>query len=347
MNRKRGFTRSRDFIIAIIVIVIIGAFLIPGSYYLGKAIESGEFGFGAKTKEEKKEVIRGVFGVYPEVMLRSATDYGDFEVSGWEKEEYEIVVTFEARARKTERAISLLDECSAVLEKGIVEGKSEGTLKIDKPETYGSENIRTKVEMYLPEKAYQIYFKTSYGDIGLQGIKGPRLDLSTSYGEICLRDTNNKNARLITVHGDVDVSHATIENLDISSSYADLELESVTGERAHVHTSYGDIDVLNTSIAQADIETTYGNVFAAVSQGEYHLRTSYGDVKIDVAPESKIDFAVGAIHGSINIKIPDVIYRFDEEDNKMGYSKGLERAKEKIKLDIQTTYGSVDIFQSF
>jgi len=118
MNRKKGFTRSRDFIIAIIV--IIGAFLIPGSYYLGKAIESGEFGFGAKTKEEKKEVIRGVFGVYPEVMLRSATDYGDFEVSGWEKEEYEIVVTFEARARKTERAISLLDECSVVLEKGIV-----------------------------------------------------------------------------------------------------------------------------------------------------------------------------------------------------------------------------------
>jgi DUF4097 and DUF4098 domain-containing protein YvlB len=347
MNRKKGFARSRDFLIAIIVIAAIGAFLIPGSYYLGEAIETGKFEFGMKAKEEKKDVLRGNFGDYPEVVLRGTIDYGDLKVSGWEEKEYEIVVTFEARARKTERAISLLDECSVALEKEITEGKPEAELKINKPRTYGNENIITKVEMHLPEKAYQIYFKTLYGDVELEGIRGATMDLSTSYGEITLRDTNSKNVRLITTYGDADISRANIENLYISGSYADLKLERVNGERMNVHTSYGDIDALNLSIAKTDIATSYGDVFAAISQGEYRFLSSYGNVKIDVAPETKIDFAAGTLHGSINIRIPDIIYRFDEEDSKIGYSKGFEHSKKKIKLDIQTTYGSIDVFQSF
>ena len=148
-------------------------------------------------------------------------------------------------------------------------------------------------------EAESLFVHTSAGGIRVEtGVLAGDLDLESTSGDITVKDVRAAFYKLVTSSGSAT-------------------LDGCSGP-LYFRTSPGDVEIRHCSDAQLDIETSSGEVNfsgSLAAEGDHRVKSSVGDVRIELPVKAAFDLDVQTAHGDIDIA-PDfsvVMTSFDEQ----------------------------------
>ncbi len=200
-----------------------------------------------------------------------------------------------------------------------------------------------------------VEFKTRFTSFGIQLFSDVNLDIyiprtyanklniSTSSADVIIKDLSSTLSDLVidTSSGDIELVNIEVENkTDLSTSSGDITLKSVSSD-IDFYTSSGDLDVSNldgdfigiTSSGEIDLHSISENFYI-------NIRTSSGDVDVNVNNEASFDFTTSTSSGDIEVNFT---YTVDGTTNTEDYITGSVGESSNNELIINTSSGDITI----
>lgn len=131
-------------------------------------------------------------------------------------------------------------------------------------------------------------FKTSSGDVRLQGVRNAPLRVETSTGDITLINSEFEGGlSLATSTGEVQLSHVTLAQSDsvyLKSDTGDISFHEVTAGSVKMESNSGDVELTSVLLTgELRIETDTGDVEIERSDaGSLWIETDTGDVEVEL-----------------------------------------------------------------
>lgn len=142
-----------------------------------------------------------------------------------------------------------------------------------------------KVYVSLPEVTYNLYVKTSNGQITLNGLTLDTVSLKTSNGMIGITDLNVSMLTADTSNGNIDMKDVVASLITSETSNGSLLFDNVNAPALEGKTSNGRITASNIVSANLKLNTSNGkiNIKVVGNFADYKVRTSTsnGNVKIN------------------------------------------------------------------
>lgn len=222
----------------------------------------------------KLELIKEkTFQVKPGGTLGVEASGADVKIMSWDKEEVQVKIFGNERAREKMRfEIEQTENSVRVL----VKKRSSWSFF-----EWGSYDV--KIEAMVP-KNYNPDITTSGGDISVYNLTG-RFELKTSGGDVSSKDSNGE-LMVRTSGGDITLTNHN-GNSDISTSGGDIHTIKLNGN-LRASTSGGDVDV-DCANGKINVGTSGGDVTVAYSGDGRGIKatTSGGDIRIKVPADFK------------------------------------------------------------
>lgn len=279
--------------------------LFLGTFY----VSAEEYGAAS----EKKREVSKTFQVSLSDNLSIENRYGNITVTHWNKNEIEIKVVIEAKARNDQRVEELLNYVDIILDKtgNMVRGATSM-----KSFSGTKNNERLTVNYYIskPSKV-KPYFEQRYGNINLPlendaqttlnvkygNINGGNfsedLKVECSYGNIEVEDLNTASMEL-SYCGRVKIGNGKV--LSMESRYSNGKIGNMG--QLNLELSYGNFNIEN--IGTANIDSKYSNLDIRRLDKYIYTEFSYGTIDIQEVSSTLNEIKAEARYGNLNITIP-------------------------------------------
>lgn len=153
-------------------------------------------------------------------------------------------------------------------------------------------------------------FSNEYGDVNINNTSFGDFSLKSNSGALTLQGIKAGDVDLITEYGNVKIADSSIGGGRMESDSASFMLDTLAAESLNIKSTYGDISVRNSDIRS---ET-------AISSESGNVSVRYKDRAEDLA------FDVKSEYGSIKIGLENVMYDYNEGQNKKGVIGGGTRS---------------------
>ncbi|UCH57386.1 MAG: DUF4097 family beta strand repeat protein [Candidatus Bathyarchaeota archaeon] len=234
---------------------------------------------------------------------------GPIQVSTWARDEYSIELDIRAKGETQSEAERHMEELDIEFRDTDDQGKKRLTLGYDIPPMAHSLYSIT-VRAYLPGEAVI------------------ELDLGSNNGGISLEDLGGGVIYLSTSNGALSFENVRVERVRASSSNGGI---------------FGDL-----SAKYADFSTSNGRIELSLSStvsGEYHLGTRNGWIELDLSSSAQVgyDIDLSTSNGGIDIDLPNLDYRIDQNTRKRVVTEGFSGKLIQITIHASTSNAGIDV----
>lgn len=297
----------------------------------------------------KKKEVKKVFKVSASDVLEIENQYGNITVTHWEKNEIEIRVVIEAKARNNKRVEELLEYADVRIEHSGNTVSGETSMA-----NFGGtkNNERLAVHYYISKPAkIKPHLRLRYGNIILPQENEANTTLEVKYGNINAGDFTGK-LKINSSYGNIEVGDFTDaqmtlaycgtvvigdgQDLSIDSRYSNGSLGDI--EQLELEASYGKYKM--NKIEAIELSAKYSNFDIQELGKELRGSFSYGTINIKHVSSALRKIQAAARYGKFNIYMP-VNMSFDVVAHNMKYatytiSGGFNVTKEKNGHDHHT-----------
>jgi hypothetical protein len=233
-------------------------------------------GLAEEADFSKKKELNQSFSVSPNDQLNVDNRYGSITVAHWDKNEVNIRVVIESKARNERRVQEELDKVQVELKKTANTVYAVTSIK----NTAGwNNNSRITIDCYITMPS------------------GLTATLAQKYGNINLPEKNEGKCNIELKYGNLKAGSFT-ESAVIDAGYGNITLENVKNLRMEVkycgNVSLGNGDDIYIDskysrlklhdVENLDIDNSYGNITAG-NVSSFSIKTRYGNVNIDNVKE--------------------------------------------------------------
>lgn len=177
-----------------------------------------------------------------------------------------------------------------------MEQLSSGSLVVD---TSSGELVASGLDV-----AGSVDLETTSGDVTLREVEASSLTIHTKPGTIWVEDGIVDSALdLEAISGDITAMSVHAPSYNLATSAGSIMLDGCGGP-LNVRTVSGDVEIRNCSDAVLDIETSSGGVEfvgSPAAEGEHRVKSSVGDVQIEIPANTAFDLDIQTAHGDIDI----------------------------------------------
>jgi DUF4097 and DUF4098 domain-containing protein YvlB len=146
--------------------------------------------------------------------------------------------------------------------------------------------------------------ETVSGDVALREMKASSLAIRTKPGAIWVEDGVVDGALdLEAISGDITAIGVHAPSYNLTTSAGSIMLDGCGGP-LNVRTVSGDVEIRRCVDAVLDIETSSGGVEfvgSLAAEGEHRVKSSVGDVQIEIPADTAFDLDIQTAHGDIDI----------------------------------------------
>jgi hypothetical protein len=234
---------------------------------------------------------------------------GPVSVSTWDRSEYSVELLIKAKGTTTSQAEKNLEDFVIDFDESVVQGQGRLVLAYGIPVTsYNKYSVQ--VEAFMPADALiDLELESSNGAMSLKNIVGDEIHLDTSNGAFAFDNVYAESINAETSNGAIS---------------GDFEAPD-----AFISTSNGAIDL----------------ILPCTVTGEYILRTSNGQVDLEVSSSSGVGYDLDAStsNGVVSIGLPNLDYSVNQRTSKEARTVGFEGKEIQITLDVSTSNGNINI----
>lgn len=334
-----------------------------------------------KGKIEKSKTIKKEFSVGANALVRIDNKFGNLDVVTWDENRVVMEITIKVNGNSESKVAEQLNNIdvqfsnsnSEVYAKTVIEKKSSSGWFGSNSNNVNFE-INYKVKMPVSNGAD---FTNDYGSISLNEING-RANINCDYGKIIIGKLNHSNnsinidytnnSTIDFMNGgsiNADYSGFTVDKakkIDLNADYTNSTFENI--EDLMFNCDYGNIEVGNGNNIEGNgdyLTMKFGTLFKRIKlSADYggikinklmkgfenvQIDADYTGVKINVDPAAEYRFTVKTSYGGLSIDNEKVNYEKRIEKNSSKFYEGyLGSASSKSQINIETTYGSIKIY---
>lgn len=213
---------------------------------------------------------------------------------------------------------------------------------IDKPDIYGVKtkalsNTVVNLNVQIPKKKFL------------------RIYISTFNDKIQVSDISCSTLMCTAPKGRITISGVSCDIIDCSTSRSKIELSDIVSKKLFVKTSDSPVTADNINCSLCHIKTSDNRIFFAFSdefagKNETTLTTSNGKIEADLylLPETGVYVDGSTTDGNINIDIPDIYYKINEQSipgssHVICQRENFNTAKNTVKITAHTTNAWIGI----
>lgn len=291
-------------------------------------------GWAAKPESVKKKEISKSFNVSRSDLLLTDNRYGNTTITHWDKNEVQIRVEIEAKAKNDEQAQTTLDRVQIEIKKTGNTISAVTSLKEQSSSFWnnGNRNERFTINYFIsmPSKL--------------------AIDLSQKYGNINLPEKNEGKSTIQVKYGNLNAGSFT-QPLDLEVKYGNVKMDDVTradmdfgycgsvsignAEQINADNKYSNMNIKNCT--RIDLENKYGNVsIKSLDKGSIEIKYSeahidllkdrldvgelaYSSLTIKEISANFSNLSVDAHYGNLNVGIPSrASFKVSAENMKYG-----------------------------
>ncbi|WP_420571229.1 hypothetical protein [Kordia sp.] len=316
----------------------------------------------AVSQHKSTEEIKEIHAFSNESKLYLENKYGDIFVSGWDKNNIEIVVNIEAESKTEEKAEKLLKRVQTSIVVSDKEVKLTSTIAkkeggfLGRLDPFKNEKTKINYTIYMPKNATIEAYNT-YGNIIISDWNG-MLKSEIEHGEIQLSSTI-RNANLTVKHGKlnavrIEESHITVKdatvtihngnNLKIDADGSEMTLNNM--KNLALYSNKDNIDILKVDGITGNIK--HSKTFLKNLGGKTKLDLHYGELRIlkHITASPNIDINQKESEVYINISETNIAFKAKLEQGVLRIPKTMDNIeseiidrKDKIR-HISATYGA-------
>lgn len=183
--------------------------------------------------------------------------------------------------------------------------------------------------------AANVVLMTKNAPIKIKGVAAPHLQASTSNAPIDMQKVQAKSIDLVTSNARIELEDVTAEEAKLKTSNGPINIDATDIKQLFTKTSNGGIK-LRDIIKKADADDT-GNEYAI----EAH--TTNSGIKISLPQEVGYKIQASTSVGRVDSNISNFYFSDKEKDYLNGKSDGYENFKQKAKINLSTSNGSIKI----
>lgn len=210
-------------------------------------------------------------------------------------------------------------------------------------------------------EAASLTVNSSSGDVFLTDVDSSEVEINASSGDITASDMrSDKRINFKASSGDIDIDQWTVNlaNLSASSGYirgknilgsvlsidassGRIELDKISVDDLMTRASSGKIKIAHLSSSHSDIFASSGNVLVGMDswKGNMNIKSSSGDVLVELPSGSKFNFSLNASSGKIKSD-----FKLLTEISGLSHSKIKGEANGGgYELDIKASSGDITI----
>jgi hypothetical protein len=262
---------------------------------------------------KQKEITRS-FNISLNDQLNVDNKYGNITVTHWEKNEVDIRVVIESKARNERQVQEGLDRVQIELKK--TANTVYAVTSIKNTTGWNNNNNKITINYYiampsklaatlsqkygninLPEKNEgKCNIELKYGSLNA-GSFTESIDIDAGYSNVTLEDVKNLHME-VKYCGNVSLGNG--ENVYIDSKYSRLELHDAG--KLDIDHSYGNVTVRNVN--NLSIKTRYGNAHVEYVKENLKIRAlDYGSLTVDKVDPNFKNIDAAARYGNLKLSI--------------------------------------------
>ena len=280
-----------------------------------------------KGRYTKEKTIKKEFSVSSNTTLEIDNSYGNLDITTWDENRIEIVVSITTNGNNEEKVQKKLDNIDVDFSESSNYVSAETKFNKNKSRSWwnwGNNNVNMKINYTIKmPMSNNVKLSNDYGAIDIDKLKG-RAEISCDYGKITTKElmADNNDVRFAYTNncyfeyiksGEVnaDYSSYTIskaKTLDINANYTKSTIENA--ENVIYKNDYGSLKVDNINNIEGNgdyLTLRLGNVY-----GNIAVKADYGSFKIDNLAANAGNVNIQSDYMKITIGY-DAAYSFDFE----------------------------------
>lgn len=220
-------------------------------------------------------MIDETFNVREGATLIADVTHADFKIVTGSGSEARVEVIIDSR-RRMDRAKEVFEEMNW----RVTQEDGDIVILADEIRRWNNINLDIDVVVHIPSR-FNIDMESSHGDIFLGDIEG--------------------EVSIVTSHGDVEMANATSNRIWVKSSHGDIEGGVLKAGIVELQTSHADIEFAGIESTEFKASTSHADVEIGKLYGAARIRTSHGDVNVELADAEGAD--IETQHGDVDIYI--------------------------------------------
>ncbi|WP_108868395.1 hypothetical protein [Aquimarina aquimarini] len=337
---------------------------------------------GPKGKYSKEKTLKKEFSVNANALLEIDNNYGNLDITSWEKNQINIQVIIKVSGNDEEKVIKKLKsinvEFSHSSQKVTAEtvfNKNEGSWW-DKWTNGSNNNLSMKINYIIKVPVTnKVNLENNYGSITLDKIKGDAT-INCDYGQIIIGEllgntnkididyTNNSSISYIR-NGKINADYSNFEignsnYIDLNADYTQSKFKSV--KKLNYNCDYGGIrvengdeitgnsDYLSSKFGSINkrlsIDSDYGSIRVNALQPSFEnvtINTDYTSITIGYENDCNFDFMIENSYGGIKLDETINLQKKYVKDNKKNYQGYSGQSNTGKTINITSSYGGVKI----
>ena len=184
--------------------------------------------------------------------------------------------------------------------------------------------------------------KTDFGDTTYENGSAASLGIETKSGKVSLTKITVRNELKITSDfGEIELVQAMAGSYDLHTNSGSIDIDGAQ-KQLKVNTDFGGIDIKNAENVTLDVSTKSGTITftGSLSEGPHTVTSEFGQIDLDLPPDSKLDVSLETDFGSVSSEIPITVIldgKLDKEKKEGTMNGGGD------SLSVQTKSGDINI----
>ena len=283
----------------------------------------------AERSGAEEVMIDETFNVREGATLIADVTHADFRIVTGSGSEARVEVIIDSR-RRMDRAKEVFEDMNW----RVMQEDGDIVILADEIRRWNNVNLDIDVVVHIPAR-FNLDMESSHGDIELGNIEG-EVSIVTSHGDVEMADATSNRIWVKSSHGDIEGGMLRAGVVELQTSHADIEFASIESSEFNATTSHADVEI-GKLYGATRIRTSHGDVNVELADGEgADIETQHGDV--DVYMASKVGMDLDLRGGDVNVgRSLDLDGRVSEDEARGEVNGG------GALLRVRTTHGEISV----
>jgi hypothetical protein len=283
------------------------------SFLLAIAIFFSSLTVGAATtNDDTSKTTSRTFTVGVNDLLSISNSFGNITVTHWDKNEAEIRVVVEAKARNKQAARESLDRVNITLNKS--GNKISGTTTIRNNSSDRNQNLNVDVNYYISIPSQMA------------------IELNQKYGTINLPENNNGTSNITVKYGKLFAGNFS-KHLDLDIAYSDATFKNLTTAKMELAYSNATLGSAN----KIKVKAKYSKTNSTNKVNEFELEDRYGTITLNEINQMIVDAKYS------KVTVNKLSKSFAADNFQYSNLSIKELASDFDRIEASAKYGTVDI----
>lgn len=325
----------------------------------------------AGKQEEMKRTINKTYPVQSKTMLEVSNQFGEIEITTWDKKELKVDIEIIVMGRNDRRAQELLDKIEVDIEESgsaiafqtdfgnNMNTRSDESFEVNYFIKLPAENeieIENKFgDTFIGSRSGTTRLDISYGNVKTADLSGP-LELELSFGKGYLGKTTESEIEVEYAElemGDAaitimeqqfsDVSITSVDQLELESKYGNVKIESANVVTCDVQFSGFTIDRLSDRIyMEANYVSNFkiGELSSDFSSVEFYGKFSGAEINLQKGLSADLEASFS--FADLDVARSDVEFYYQaKEDHRSEYKGKINGGDPDRKIIVESSYGNL------